>query len=151
MEYLESEIKKLENELVAIKTAQPYYDGQMDLNIVSSANNYDATLTGNFSTPERIVGYVSFRNSSELLPFSRIIVQIKPTPTGSALGTNNVDQVFAVRMVSLYAQGTVVGMEFRFNVRGLSTNQTLYFKYYAITNDSGGTFEIYPNDWSIVW
>ena len=148
---IETDIKELEREVLAIKTAQPYFQGQMDLNLISSSNDYDATITGNFSTPKRVLGFVSFRNDSGILPFARFIVVAKTTPTGSALGTDNVDQVLAVRMASLYSQSTSVGMEFRLNIRGLSTNQTVYFKYYVVTNDTGGTFEVYPNDWSILW
>ena len=139
----EKDVAEIERETLRLKNAQPFYDGQLNTYIVESANPYDYTLSGNFSYGH-IKGTVRFRNNSGKLPFCKIIPVIGTSP-GSQASVAQIRCESEYRVTALYSQGSVVGWNFKFSVYTSAT--TLYIKYYAITNDTDGVFEVYNGDW----
>lgn len=139
----EKDVALIEDETLRIKNAQPFYDGQLNVYIVDSGNTYDYSLTGNF-TYGYIQGFVQFNNTSGKLPFCKIVPVIG-TSAGTQAPVNEVWCESEYRLKALYNQGSVVGASFKFGVNTSAT--TLYIKYYAITNDTGGTFIISGSDW----
>lgn len=139
----EKDVAEIERETLRLKNAQPFYDGQLNTYIVESGNPYDYTISGNFSYGH-IKGVVRFSNNSGKLPFCKIIPVIG-TSIGTQASVDNIRCESEYRVKALYNQGSVVGWSFKFSVYTSAT--TLYIKYYAITNDTGGTFEITGGDW----
>ncbi len=143
---LASEVAYLEKEVNSIKTAQPFYDGQLKINTVSTANSSDFSITANFSTAWAIDGFVRFRNTSGEPPFARIIPVF--SVGGTLLTSQQIALLSATRVKALYAQGSNIIWRFRYRVVDIG-NVTLNIKYYAMTNDTGGTFDIYSGDWVV--
>lgn len=139
----EKDVAEIERETLSLKNAQPFYDGQLNTYIVDSGNTYDFSLSGDF-TYGHIVGNVRFNNNSKKLPFCKIIPVIGTLP-GTQASVAQVRCQSEYRTKALYNQGSVVGWNFKFSV--FTSAPTLYIKYYAITNDTGGIFEIYGGDW----
>lgn len=140
---IEKDVAEIERETLTLKNAQPFYDGQLNTYIVESGNLYDYTLSGNFSYGH-IKGYVRFSNNSGKLPFCKIVPVIGTSP-GTQASVAEIRCESEYRVKALYSQGSVVGWSFKFSVFTPAT--TLYIKYYAITNDTGGTFQINNGDW----
>lgn len=139
----EKDVAVIERETLSLKNAQPFYDGQLEVNIIDTGDTYDFTLGGNF-TYGYIEGFVEFENSSGKLPFCKIVPVIGTSP-GTQASVSEVWCESEYRGKALYNQGSVVGWSFKFGVNTSAT--TLYMKYYAITNDTGGTFRIDSGDW----
>lgn len=139
----EEDVAVIERETLSLKNAQPFYDGQLDAYIVASGSAYDYSLSGDF-TYGYISGYVEFKNSSGKLPFCKIVPVIGTSP-GTQASVAEVWCESEYRIKALYLQGSVVGWSFKFGVNTSAT--TLYIKYYAITNDTGGTFTISGGSW----
>ena len=140
------DVASIERETLSLKNAQPFYDGQLNVNIIESGNLYDFALTHD-PIRGKINGFVRFKNNSRKLPFCKIVPVIGTSP-GTQASVNEVWCESEYRVKALYKQDSIVGWSFKF---GVSTKApTLYIKYYAITNDTGGTFEIYDQDWSDV-
>ena len=139
----EKDVALIETETLSLKNAQPFYDGQLDVNIIDTGDTYDISIGGNF-TYGYIRGYVVFENSSGKLPFCKIVPVIGTSP-GTQASVIEVWCESEYRIKALYNQGSVVGWSFKFGVNTQAT--TLYIKYYAITNDIGGTFRISDTDW----
>lgn len=139
----EKDVALIERETLSLKNAQPFYDGQLDVNIIDTGNTYDVTLGGDF-TYGYINGYVKFENSSGKLPFCKIVPVIGTSP-GTQASVYEVWCESEYRVKALYNQSSAVGWSFKFGVNTSAT--TLYIKYYAITNDTGGTFTISGGDW----
>lgn len=139
----EKDVAEIERETLSLKNAQPFYDGQLNTYIVDSGNVYDFSISGNF-TYGHIKGYVVFNNNSKKLPFCKIVPVIGTSP-GMQASVAQIRCESEYRTKALYNQGTSVGWSFKFGVYTSAT--TLYIKYYAITNDTGGTFVISGGDW----
>lgn len=137
------DVALIERETLSLKNAQPFYDGQLNTYIISTGNTYDYSLSGDF-TGGQINGFVRFKNNSRKLPFCKIVPVIGTSP-GTQASVNEVWCESEYRNKALYKQDSIVGWSFKFGVG--TTAPTLYIKYYAITNDTGGTFEIYNGDW----
>ena len=139
----EKDVAEIERETFTLKNSQPFYDGQLNTYMVDSGDTYDFSLSGDFSYGH-IVGYVRFKNNSGKLPFCKIVPVIGTSP-GSQASVAQIRCESEYRAKALYNQGSVVGWIFKFAV--YTSAPTLYIKYYAITNDTGGTFMIYGGDW----
>lgn len=139
----EKDVADIERETLMLKNAQPFYDGQLDTYIVDSGNAYDVTINGDFSYGH-IKGYVEFSNNSGRLPFCKIVPVIGTSP-GTQASVTEVWCESEYRAKALYNQSLAVGWSFKFGV--YTSASTLYIKYYAITNDTGGTFRISGGDW----
>ena len=139
----EKDVAEIERETLSLKNAQPFYDGQLDTYMVESPNLYDYTLSGNFSYGH-IQGTVRFKNNSGKLPFCKIIPVIGTSP-GTQASVAEVRCESEYRTKALYNQGLVVGWNFKFSV--YTSAPTLYIKYHAITNDTGGVFDVFNGDW----
>lgn len=140
---IEQEVKTLKAQVLDLKKSQPFFNGQLETNVVQTSNNYDFTL--NVEPFSYIRGVIRFKNQSKLPPFSKLIAIIKSSPT-TELSSTLVFQELGDRTSALYAQGSIVAYQFRFMVGNIPSN-TIYIKYYAITNDVAGEFQIFPNDW----
>lgn len=139
-------IAKLRQDSLDMKSSQPFFDGQSLTNTIESGNTYDFSL-GVSQSFYTLKGVVRFDNQSDIVPFCKIVVEIRESPT-TRMDITKCKLNYETRASALYDQGSVVGAEFSFNIA--FSPAVLYMKYYAITNDTGGSFQIYPGDWYVV-
>jgi hypothetical protein len=135
---VESQLKYIHDEVGGFKTAQPFFNGQFDMKLITSVVSYDATVTL-ASVADNIFGQAVFLSENQAYPFCTMYAVL--------MRTVGVPET-VVTLTEGYARRAAVNppkevrYTWMFIPNGIASGTVYYVKLYAVTSDYG---TILPN------
>lgn len=124
-------LKDIEKDTNRFKSAQPFYNGQYGMKLITNSNTYDSTVSTR-SSGGTISGYFQYVSNSQINPFCSIIAEL--SVNGSPVSVSQAFQQRSYRLPT--GNNKEVQYHFQFSIN-LPAGTVVQVKGYAIASDNG--------------